>query len=252
MSLWGFNFLLGLLCAVHVSRTGRSYLWFIPLFLLPAAGPVIYIAYVLLFDGAGARAAAGKARRLADNVANMADPGRAYREKLRDVKRVGSTDTRRALAEECIKRGRFQDAADLYMGAMKDPLGQNDPTLLRGLARALLLAGDGAGAVSAFERLRAADRSAIDANVELDYARALVLMGRYAEASSAFESIILRYPGEEARCRFALFLQTQGQGDRARELFREIVESVRHAPAYYRHRQREWVRIAKSELGRFG
>lgn len=249
--LFGYNFLLGLLCAIHIMRTGRSYLWFLPVFLLPGAGPVIYVAYVLLFDGAGHKAAASM-RRFADNVANAADPGRGYREKLRAVKQVGSTDARRALAEECIKRGRFQDGADLYLETMKDPLGQNDPALLRGLARALLLAGDGAGATAAFERLRAADRSAIDADVELDYARALVLSGRNDEAMAAFESIILRYPGEEARCRFALFLQTMGQGDRARALFREILEQTRHAPSYYRRRQREWVKIAKSELGRFG
>ena len=47
------------------------------------------------------------ARRFADNVANIADPGRGFREKLREVETVGSADAKRALAEECIKRGRF-------------------------------------------------------------------------------------------------------------------------------------------------
>jgi hypothetical protein len=32
-------------------------------------------------------------------------------------------------------------------------------------------------------------------------------------------------------------------------VFREIVESVRGAPSYYRSRQREWYRIAKQKLG---
>ena len=41
------------------------------------------------------------ARRLADNVVNAADPGRGYREKLRQVEQVGSVDSKRALAEEC-------------------------------------------------------------------------------------------------------------------------------------------------------
>lgn len=245
MPVFSFGILLAILCAVHVARTGRSYLWFLPLFLLPAAGPVIYIAYVLLADGTTSPGA----RRFADNVASAADPGRGYREKLRQVEQVGSTSAKQALAEECIKRGRFQDAADLYMGAMKDPLGASDPALLRGFGRALLLAGDGMGAVAAFERLRGLDRSAVDTDVELDYARALALMGRNDDAMRQYEAILLRYPGEEARCRFALFLQSIGQRERADALFREILEQVRYAPAYYRRRQREWVKIARQRLG---
>lgn len=237
--------LIAILCAVHVSRSGRSYLWYLPIFFLPAAGPVIYIAYVLLADGASSPGA----RRFADNVANMADPGRSYRDKLREVEQVGSTAAKQALAEECIKRGRFQDAADLYLGAMRDPLGSSDTTLLRGLGRALLLAGDGNGSAAAFSRLKSLDRSAVDADVELDFARALALAGHRDEAMRQYEFIVLRYPGEEARCRFALFLQGLGQRERADALFREIIEQVRFAPSYYRRRQREWVKIARQQMG---
>ncbi len=241
----GFGFLLSLLCAFHVYRTGRPYLWLLLIFLVPGGlGPLIYIAVVLLGDGADTRAA----RRFADNVANTVDPGRTYREKLREVETVGSADAKRALAEECIKRGRFQDAVDLYQAAMTGPLGASDPALLRGMGRAKLLAGDGAGAVAAFETLREVDKAAFDVDVELDYARALVLMGRTDEALRQFESLVPRYPGEEARCRFAVLLQELGQNERAQKLFREIVDSVSHAPGYYRSRQREWYRIAKQQL----
>lgn len=239
--------LIDVLCAVHIARSGRSYFWYLPIFLFPGGGAVIYIAYVAFTEGTNSTAA----RRFADNVANVADPGRSYREKLRQVQEVGSADTRRALAEECIRRGQFQDAADLYMQAMKDPLGENDVALTRGLARALLLAGDGKGSVAAFEKLRQLDPVAVDADVELDYARALALTGRDADARRQFERILPRYPGEEARCRYALYLEDHGEAERADALFREIVESVRHAPGYYRHRQQEWIRIARQHLGGF-
>jgi hypothetical protein len=39
-----------------------------------------------------------------------------------------------------------------------------------------------------------------------------------------------------------------GQHERAQRVFREIVESVRGAPSYYRNRQREWVKIARQNL----
>ena len=246
MPILGFGFLLSLLCAFHVYRTGRPYLWLLLIFLVPGGlGPLIYIAYVLLGETADSRSA----RRFADNVANIADPGRAYREKLREVEMVGSADAKRALAEECIKRGRFQDAVDLYQGAMNGPLGDSDPALLRGIARARLLAGDGEGAVEAFEKLYYADKTAFDADVELDYARALALVGRTEDALHRYESVVTRYPGEEARCRFALLLKSLGHNDRAQALFQEIVKSVRGAPGYYRSRQREWYRIAREQLG---
>jgi hypothetical protein len=242
---FGFILLVQLACAAHLIRSGRSYLWFLPIIFVPMLGCIAYVILAVLPDMAGSNSA----RRFADNVASAADPGRGYREKLREVEMVGSADAKRALAEECIKRGRFQDAVDLYQSAMSGPLGGTDAVLLRGMARAKLLAGDGEGAVAAFEQLKQVDPAAFDADVELDYARALALVGKADAALRQYESVLPRYPGEEARCRFALFLQTLGQKERAQALFKEIVESVRHAPGYYRSRQREWVRIAKEQLG---
>ena len=46
-----------------------------------------------------------------------------------------------------------------------------------------------------------------------------------------------------------LLLQKLGQTDRAKRVFREIVDSVKGAPSYYRSRQREWLRIARQNLG---
>jgi len=230
--------------AAHVIRTGRSLLWLLPIIFLPVLGCIAYAAFALLPDTMGSAGA----RRFADDVANLADPGRAYREKKRDVEMVGSAQAKKTLAEECIKRGRFQDAVDLYESAMAGPIGAEDTSLLHGLARAKMLAGDGAGAQSAFEKLKAADPAAFNADAELDYARALALQGKNDEALAQYESVLPRYPGEEARCRYALLLKKLGQDDRARRVFREIVESVKGAPSYYKRRQREWVRIARQNL----
>lgn len=240
-----FTFLIDLAFAYHVIRTGRSWLWVMAIGFL---GPLAWAAYIL-FEILPAMAGSSGARRFADNVANTVDPGRTYREKLREVEMVGSADAKRALAEECLKRGRFNDAIELYKSAMAGPIGADDPVLLRGMARAKLLAGDGAGAVEAFEKLKKLDKAAFDADVELDYARALALVGRTDDALRQYESVVPRYPGEEARCRFALLLQSLGQTDRARALFQEIVKSVKGAPGFYRSRQREWARIAREQLG---
>lgn len=243
---FGATFLISLAFAYHVIRTGRPWWW---LLIIGFLGPLGWAAYILL-GVLPDMASSASARRFADNVASMADPGRAYREKLREVETVGSADAKRGLAEECIKRGRFQDAVELYEGAMQGPIGGDDPVLLRGLARARLLAGDGPGSVASFEKLKSLDRAAFDADAELDYARALALTGRTEDSLRQYEAVVPRYPGEEARCRYALLLQSLGQNDRANAIFREIIDSVRHAPGYYRSRQSEWYRIAREQIGR--
>lgn len=228
----------------HVIRTGRSLLWLLPIILLPILGCIAYALFAILPEAMGSAGA----RRFADDVVNTVDPGRGYREKKREVEQVGSVDSKRALAEESIKRGLFQEAVDLYESAMSGPLGAQDTALLHGLARAKLLAGDGAGAQAGFEALKEADPAAFNADAELDYARALALQGKNDEAVAQYEKILPKYPGEEARCRYALLLQKLGDQDRARRVFREIVESVKGAPGYYRRRQREWVSIARKNI----
>jgi hypothetical protein len=250
--MFGFNFGLGfgvvflidLAFAWHIIRTGRSPIWIGVVGFLGPLGWIIYLAFGVLPD----MFSSAPARRFADNVVNMADPGRNFREKQRQVATVGSADAKRALAEECIRMGRFADAGELYESAMSGPLGANDPTLLKGLGRAKMLSGDGAAAEALFLRLKDTDPTAFDADAELDYARALAIQGKNDLAVRQYESVVPRYPGEEARCRFALLLEQLGQQPRAQQLFREILDSVKGAPSYYRRRQAEWVRIARQHI----
>lgn len=240
----GFVLLIDLAFAWHIIRTGRSPLWIMAIALGQAIGWIAYIVFAILPD----MARSNSARRMADNVVNIADPGRGYREKLRNVEMVGSVDSKRALAEECLRTGRFTDAVELYESAMQGPLGASDPALLKGLARAKMLSGDGAASEALFVKLKETDPAAYDADAELDYARALALQGKNDAAVAQYEKVVTRYPGEEARARFALLLESLGQDARAQALFSEILKSVKGAPGYYRSRQREWTSIARSHL----
>jgi hypothetical protein len=240
----GFILIIDLAFAYHIIRSGRSPIWIMVVGFLGPLGWIAYVLFALIPDMTRSNAA----RRLADNVVNAADPGRGYREKLRTVEQVGSVDSKRALAEECVRLGRFGDAVDLYESAMQGPLGGNDAALLKGLGRARMLLGDGAAAEAVFVKLKEVDPTAFDADAELDYARALALQGKNDAAVAQYEKVVNRYPGEEARARFALLLEQLGQSDRAQALFAEILASVKGAPGYYRSRQREWIAIARAHL----
>jgi hypothetical protein len=235
--------LVQLACAAHVVRSGRSYLWIVPIIFLPWIGCAAYVIYALV-SGATQNFAI---RRLADDTPNITDPGTSYRQKKREVETVGSAQSKRVFAEECIKRGRFQDAVDLYEGAAVGTFAQ-DPALLHGLARAKLLAGDPAGSQAAFEALKAADPAAFTTEARLDYARALAAQGKNDEALREFEAVVPVFPGEEARARYGLLLKKLGQTEKAQSLFQRIVADMKLAPSYVRRRQREWVSVAKRNL----
>jgi hypothetical protein len=243
--------LVNLALAYHSIRTGRSPAWLLALAVASFTGLLytvalwlIYLAVAVIPDMLRSQGV----RNLADGVVNAADPGRGYREKKRQVELVGSVDAKRALAEESLKRGLFADAIELYEGAMQGPIGGDDPTLIKGLARAEMLSGDGAAAEALFLRLKQLDPAAFDADAELDYARALAVQGKNDLAVRQFESVVSRYPGEEARARFALLLESLGQTERAQALFAEILKSMKSAPGYYRRRQREWAAIARQHV----
>jgi hypothetical protein len=243
--------LIDLALAWHVIRSGRTPMWIMGMGLVSFfsiyALLALWLAY-LVTAVIPDLLRSNSARRLADNVVNAADPGRGYREKLRNVELVGSVDSKRALAEECIRTGRFSDAIELYESAMQGPLGAADPTLLKGLGRARMLSGQGAEAEALFVNLKEVDPAAFDADAELDYARALALQNKNDAAVAQYEKVVARYPGEEARARFGLLLESLGQQARAQALFAEIIKSVKGAPSYYRSRQKEWVAIAKSHI----
>src|SRR3569833_2244246 len=134
------SLLISLAVAYHAIRNGKSPMWLVGLalgsFLYPPLGTIIIWLAYLVFAVIPDMLRSAPARRLADNVVNAADPGRNDREKLARVEQVGSVDSKRALAEECLRMGRFTDAVELYESAMQGPLGGSDPTLMKGLARA--------------------------------------------------------------------------------------------------------------------
>jgi hypothetical protein len=238
--------------AYHSIRTGRSPLWLLALGVVSFFGGLLatvalwllYLAVAVIPDFWNSHGM----RMFRGNVAKAADPGRDYREKKRQVELVGSVDAKRELAEESLKRGLPAEAVDLYLSAMQGPLGEEDPVLLKGLGRARLHSGNGAEAERLFLKMREIDPAAFDADVELDFARALEIQGRNDEAVRQYQAVVNRYSGEEARTRYALFLEKIGREAEAQALFREVIASIKGAPRHYRSRQSEWARIARQHL----
>jgi hypothetical protein len=228
------------LCVVHAIRNGNVWPWIYIIVLLPGIGSAIYFFMEILPEMTRSRAA----RQLRANAGHIVDPGRSLRQAARTHELVGSVDSKRTLAEEYMMRGAYGDAVEIYRDAAQGQF-KDDPALLMGLARALFLSGDPAGAQGALDTLQAADPSFVSADGHLLYARALEGQGKTEEALGEYRRLIKYYPGEEARARLGMLLEKMGRRDEAMEVYREIVKLVDGAPSRYRKEQKEWGDIAR-------
>ena len=231
---------LQIVCVIHVIKTGRNQIWIWVLVLLSAAGIAAYLIAEILPGLLGGRSA----RRFAAGTAKRLDPGRGARRRAADLDMADTAENKRLLAEEFLVLGRIEDAVSLYESTLVGPHA-DDPTLLLGLARAQYRRGDCAAALAALDRLRAADASFQSAEGHLIYAGSLEGLGRDAEALVEYEALASYFPGEEARCRYAMLLARTGRTEAARPIFEEILKRAARGTGRYRREQSEWIEIAR-------
>jgi hypothetical protein len=237
---YGVILLLQIVCLVHAGRTGRPYYWFMIILFVPGLGILAYIAVEVIPGLLRGRTATQLSRTVAAGV----DPTRQYRELARALETVPSVANFRALADECVRLGRYDEATELYKGALTG-MHEAEPGAMLGLATAEFRKGDANAAGGTLDRLFAVNPEFSSTEADLLAARILEAKGRLPEALTAYERVSARYPGEEAKSRMALLLHRTGAEQQARAIFAEICKSVERGPAFYRRAQREWYEIAR-------
>ena len=240
MLSYGLILFVQIACLIHAGRTGRPYFWFMIILFVPGLGILAYLVIEVIPGMLRGRAAA----RLSHTVSAGLDPTRQYREFARAVEAVPSVANFRALADECVRLQRHEEAIDLYKSALTG-MHDTEPGAMLGLATAEFRKGDADAASATLDRLFAANPDFSSAEADLLAARILEARGRLPEALSAYERLCATYPGEEAKGRMALLLQRTGAEQRAGAIFAEIRKSIERGPAFYRRAQREWYEIAR-------
>lgn len=228
---------------VHVIKTGRNTLWIWAIALLPAAGSLAYVVVEILPEMVGGRTA----RRTKRGMQRMMDPDRELRRAATEVEISGNVDARRRLADELFQRGQFDEASAVYQGGLKG-IFEHDPALLLGLAQAQFAARDYTSARAALERLIQQNPDFKSSEGHLLYARTLEADNALDAAEHEYGAVAPGYPGAEARLRYALLLKRRGKLDQARQIFKDLLDSAKIAPAHYRKAQGEWLEQARREL----
>ncbi len=232
--------ILDVLLIVHAIRTGQFMPWGYVILFLPGIGALVYVAFELAPEWLGSYTAQ-RARR---SVAAALDPSGRYRALREELDVVDTIANRSALAEECLKIGKPEEALKHYQAILAKPLG-DEPAFLIGKARALLDLGRADDAITTLEEVkrRAPDLHSPDGH--LLYARALESAGRTDDALEAYASVARTFPGPEPRVREARLLERLGRREQARSIAEDVVRSLSRAPRHVQANEREWFALAR-------
>jgi hypothetical protein len=241
------SFIIQIALIVHVLRTGRPIFWVFVLFFAPLIGSAVYFFVEVLPDLSGDPKTRSTLRRIRKSL----DPQADIRKLEKQHELSGSVDAARHLAGELIANGQFADAIEHYQGALTG-MYENDPDLLLGLAEAQFGNEEFTRSKETLERLAAKNPDFRSAGGHLLYARALEQCGDIDEALKEYDAVSAYYAGAEAKCRFAILLEQQGQAERALEFFRDILLTADLAPRHFQRAQKVWISSANEGVKRLG
>lgn len=230
-------------CLYHASQTGKAQHWMFILLLLPGLGSAAYFFVEILPEMANTR----RGRKVMVDVSTVLDPDREFRERKADVELTGTPAAKAALADECARKGMFDEAAGLYRSATTG-LYADDPNLLLGFARVLIEKGDFEECERALDHLRATNPNVTSQEGHLIYARALEGQNKADAAIAEYEELIVYFAGFEAKARYALLHQKLGHVAKANELFEGIVKSYKQQPRHAQALNRDWYNVARRNL----
>lgn len=231
------------LCVWHVWTNGKERYWIYVIIAVPFAGCAAYVISEILPEVWGSR----ETRQTVTGLKDVVDPGRTYRKLHEDARLVDSAEAKRALADECVRKGRYDEAIEHYRAAMTG-IHLEDPALSFALSDALLEAGQLQDTVTELKRLEAMDNRYKPLDRQLMNARALEGLGEAKLAEKEYRAVMNIHPGPEAKVRFAHLLYTQGRTEEARELLQGIVDQSKRLPAHARRMNKYWIDQARTAL----
>jgi len=234
------SILVQVILIIHVIKTGRNQIWIWVLALLSIPGAIAYIVVELLPDVFRSRTA----QRTARGLKKAMDPTADLRRYENEARVTGNVATKQRYAEELTRQGRYDDAIEQFKQALTG-LYEHDPNLMLGIARAQFGKGDAAGARATLDELIRLNPDFKSPEGHLLYARSLETEGNVEKAIEEYRVLATSYPGAEAAVRYAQLLNSQGRGDEARKVARDLLEQARIAPAHYRKAQKSWLEAAQ-------
>jgi len=235
--------LLDVFLVYHAVKTGRVRPWAFIILMAPLVGSLAYIVIELVPEWF----ASPEARQARQRIANRFDPEKRYRELTDQLAIANTVANRAALADECQRVARFDEAVQHYDHILNSPLG-DDPAYAFHKAQAQFSANHHPEALATLDDLQKRWPDYQSAEAHLLYARTLAEVGRTDEALEEYQAVGAYFLGAEARVRHGILLQMVGRVAEARMVFNELLIQMRRAPNHVRKAQAEWLSIAEKHL----
>lgn len=239
----GVSLLFSIALCVHVVRTSQAMYWLWIILAIPWLGGIVYLVAVVLPSLAGG----ATARRLSQGARETLDPEREYRRAKAATDDTPTVHNQMRLAKAAAALGRHGEAESLYRHAAQG-VHADDPTLLLGLALALIELGRPGEALALLDSLGRDPAAGRTPAAALALGRAYEGLGRAAEADTAYQWAAGRLPGLESLGRYAAFLARTGRRDEAREALAEMDDRIAKADRQFRKEGRAWRDLAARAL----
>lgn len=202
---FGLYFVLAVVCAVHVVRSGQPLYWLMVLFALPIMGSVVYLFAVYLPNSRLQR----NALRALSAAALVLDPQRDVRAARAAFEEAPTAQNQMRVAAALLDAGDAPAAAQAYETCLHGPVA-NDPEIRFGAGRAYVECQRYAEALRCLEPLRRDRPDFRSEPVCLLVARALAGTARNAEARAAFATAEERFGSYEAKAEYAIWAYAIG------------------------------------------
>lgn len=237
------SILVQLTLVVHIIKSGRPMTWVFIVMFFPLVGSLAYMILELLPEWNNSPAARNVRRKLDQKL----NPDRAFNAASLNLDVADTVQNAMALAEECMLKGRYREARELYQRSLRG-IHADDPELLMGLARAQFGEQDYPATLATLDLFKQHHPKKTSADGHLLYARALEGAGQLEAAIEEYEALVRYYPGPEPACRLALICKARGASQRATSLLEQVVKQSRIGGRHYQQLHGEWVALAQREL----
>ncbi|GLQ31089.1 PLDc N-terminal domain-containing protein [Litoribrevibacter albus] len=245
MPIFILSILIQVCFVIHVVKTGRSTTWIWIIVMLPLAGSIAYFILEVYPELASSRTG----RKAGNKVQSVLNPNKDLNEAAKNYSIAPTVHNTIALAEECLEKGMFQQAKDLYSKGLTG-VHQSDPELLFGIAKADFGLKSYTDVKETLDKLIDSNPDYKNQDAHLLYARALEQLKDAISARHEYEALHQYYTGPEATFYYALFLKSQGEKDKAKELLSGILQKAKQSGRYFNDLYKDLIRQAKDELSR--
>lgn len=237
--LGGLLVLIQILFAIHAVRRGNNQ-WVSFILFVPAVGCAVYFFTEVLPELRNDP----RTRKAVNSLAKAADPRAGLRRRKQDLEFTDNIDNRIRLASECEDIGFVEEALEIYVSCQTG-IHEYDPDIMLSRARCEFALDQFGQARNTLEELIARNPDFKSYDGHLLYTRTLENAGDQEQALIEYAELIKGFPGEEARARYGLLLQSFGEQAAADEQFEAIISRSMRAPKHYQQKEKQWIDIAR-------